>query len=108
MTAPFVTTLRARPGTVTVGSPGDSALTIRVQLLEAWDAVRVVADPGETVATVKAAALGALDASPEPLQLYYVSLRGAEILDESQSLAAAGVINGSTLLLSHKHRRAVR
>jgi hypothetical protein len=108
VTAPFVTSLRARPDTVTIGTPGASALTIRVQLAEAWDAIRVTASPDTAVVAVKARALDALDSGALPLDGYIITHRGFELLDESLSLAAAGVVNGATLLIASRHRRPVR
>ena len=108
MSTPFVTSLRARPDTITIGEPGASAITIRAQLAEAWDAVRVSVSPAESVATVKARALDALDPGAMPLDGYIVTYRGFEILDETVSLASAGIVNGATLLIAFRHRRPVR
>jgi hypothetical protein len=105
---PFVASLRARPGTIVIGTPGADAITIRVQLAEAWDAVRVSVAPSESVATVKEHALEALERGAMPLDTFYTTFRGFEILDESVSLATAGVVNGGTLLIQYRHRRPVR
>ena len=45
------------------------------------------------------------DAIPQD---FVVKLRGWEVLDESASLADAGVVDGSILLLTYRRRRAVR
>jgi hypothetical protein len=108
MSAPFVASLRARPGAVVIGSPGAAAWTIRVQLAEAWDAVRVSMSPETSVADVKRHALDALDPAAMPLDTYVITHRGFEILDESLSIAAAGIVNGATLLIQYRHRRPVR
>jgi hypothetical protein len=108
VSTPFVTSLRARPGTVTIGTPDASAITIRVQLAEAWDAVRVAVSPAESVAVVKARALEALDPGALPLEGYVVTYRGFEILDDAVSLTTAGVVNGATLFIAYRHRRPVR
>jgi hypothetical protein len=108
MSQPFVASLRARPDTISVGTASASALTIRVQLAEAWDAVRIRVSPDESIATVKARALEALDAGAMPLESYVVTYRGFEVLDETVSLAAAGIVNGATLLIQFRHRRPVR
>jgi hypothetical protein len=39
---------------------------------------------------------------------FVIKLRGWELLDESQSLAAAGAGNGSTFLVTSRRRRPVR
>jgi hypothetical protein len=108
MSTPFVTTLRSRPGTVDMAGGDASAITVRVQLAEAWDVVRVAARPSEPVANVKLSALDAFDAEDAPPADYVVSNRGVRIFDESVSLADAGVVNGATLLVAHRHRRPVR
>jgi hypothetical protein len=104
----FVASLRARPETLVIGAPGSSAITIRVQLAEAWDTVRVAVSPSESVAAVKARALDVLDQGAMPVDSYVITYRGFEILDEAVSLAAAGVVNGATLLIASRHRRPVR
>ena len=60
MTTPFVAQLRSRPGVIRLGADGQPRITIRVQLAEAWDTVRVETSPTEPVGAVKAEALTAL------------------------------------------------
>ena len=108
MTAPFVAQLRSRPGVVRVGSDGQARITLRVQLAEAWDTVRVETPPTESVAAVKAQALAALRPGDEPMDAFVVKLNGFEVLDENVSVADAGATNGSTFLLSYRRRRPVR
>ena len=108
MKGSFVASLRARPETLSIGTPDSSAITIRVQLAEAWDTIRVVVSPGESVAAVKVRALDVLDQGAMPVDDYIITYRGFEILDEGVSLSAAGVVNGATLLIASRHRRPVR
>ncbi len=108
MSAPFVTTLRARKTAIELAPPGSAAITIRVQMPEVWDVVAIVVSPTEPVVAVKQAALEALFPEAQMHQDFVVKLRGWEILDEAESLADAGVIDGSILLLTHRRRRAVR
>jgi hypothetical protein len=107
VSAPFVTILRARGSTIRLTPEGGPAITIRVEMPEVWDVVRLVAAAEQPVIDVKTAALNALfpDAAPEEM---VVKLRGWEILDENASLTDAGVIDGSILLLTFRRRRAVR
>ena len=107
MSAPFVTTLRARSTTIRLAPENASAITIRVEMPEVWDVVRVVAAQAQSVSEVKAAALNALfpEAAPEEM---VVKLRGWEILDEMASLADAGVVDGSILVMMFRRRRPVR
>jgi hypothetical protein len=110
MSAPFVTTLRSRRTTIQLARDGDSAITIRVEMPEVWDVVRIVVAPTQPVLAVKLAALDALypEATGELHADFVVKLRGWEILDEAASLADAGVIDGSILLLTFRRRRPVR
>jgi hypothetical protein len=108
MTPPFVTTLRSRPSTIQLAPVGADAITIRVEMPEVWDVVAIVVAPSEPVVTVKVAALEALFPEAQLHTDFVVKLRGWEILDEAASLADAGVIDGSILLLTYRRRRAVR
>jgi hypothetical protein len=106
--ASVVSLLRARPGVVRLAPPGAPTVTVRVQLAEAWDAVRVEAAPGEPVLAVKVRALAALDPGADYHDDFVVKLRGAEVLDENASLAEVGATDGSTVLLMRRRRRPVR
>ncbi len=108
MSAPFVTGLRSRSATIRLAPEGVDAVTIRVEMPEVWDVVRIVVAPGEPVLAVKVRALEALFPEAEMHQDFVLKLRGWEILDEGASLADVGVIDGSILLLTHRRRRAVR
>jgi Protein of Unknown function (DUF2604) len=108
VTTPFVSQLRARPGVIRLGSDGQPYITIRVQLAEAWDTVRVDTPPSESVAVVKTQALAALRPNGEPVDAFVVKLNGFEVLDENVSVADSGATNGSTFLLSYRRRRPVR
>jgi hypothetical protein len=108
--APFVTSLRARSSTIRL-APKDAAdtITLRVEMPEVWDVVRIEVLAADQVLEVKTRAIEAL--YPEALddiEAYVVKLRGWEILDETQSLAGAGVIDGSILLITSRRRRPVR
>ena len=108
MTTPFVSQLRSRPGVIRVGADGQPRITIRVQLAEAWDTVRIETAPTEPVGVVKAEALAALRPNQEPADAFVVKLNGFEVLDENVSVADSGATNGSTFLLSYRRRRPVR
>jgi hypothetical protein len=107
MTPPFVTSLRSRPSTINLAPDGANAITIRVEMPEVWDVVAIVVAPSEPVVTVKVAALEALFPEAQLHTDFVLKLRGWEILDEAASLADAGVIDGSILLLTYRRRRAV-
>jgi hypothetical protein len=106
---PFTATLRARQETIElapVGTPG--AITFRVEMPEIWDVVRMTALPGEPVISAKVRALEALMPQADFHEDFMLKLRGWEVLDENASLADAGMIDGSILLLTHRRRRPVR
>lgn len=107
MTAPFVTTLRTRGAAIDVAPEGAPTITIRVEMAEVWDVVRVVAAPTQPVIDVKTAALQVLypEAGPDEM---VIKLRGWEILDETASLTDCNVVDGSILLLTFRRRRPVR
>ena len=108
MTAPpFVVGLRARSSTIRLAPDGADAITIRVEMPEVWDTVRIVVASSEPVIAVKVRALQALYPEAQMHQDYVLKLRGWEILDEAASLADAGVIDGSILLLTSRRRRPV-
>jgi hypothetical protein len=108
MTTPFVASLRTRREMVRLGAADAPTITIRVQLAEAWDAVRIDAPPSEPVLAVKVAALAALGPETEFHEDYVMKLRGFEVLDEQASLSEVGASNGSIFLLAFRRRRPVR
>ena len=107
--APFTANLRSRPGTVVrLGEAGEAVITLRVQIPEVWDAVRVETPLAEPVLSVKVRALDALFPNAEFHEDFVVKLNGFEVLDENASVAEAGAVDGSIFLLTHRRRRAVR
>ena len=108
MSAAFATQLRARPSAIELASPGKGTITIRVEASDIWDTVRVVAAPETAVAEVKQRVVSLLFPHETFVDDFVLKLRGWEMLDERSSLADAGVVNGSILLLAYRRRRAVR
>ena len=108
MTTPFVSQLRSRPGVLRLGADGQARITVRVQLMEAWDVVRVETPASERVGNLKAEALAALRPNGDPADEFVLKLNGFEILDENVSIADTGAKNGSTFLVTHRRRRPVR
>ena len=105
----FVNTLRARRDTIRVGTAaGDGAITVRAQVPEVWDTVRLTAAPGEPVLAVKRAALGALLPESTADEDFVVKLNGFEVLDENASLTDAGAKDGSTLLITYRRKRPIK
>lgn len=108
MTAPFVSQLRSRPGVLRLGADGQPRITVRVQMLEAWDVLRVETPATERVGALKAEALAALQPNGDPADAFVLKLNGYEILDENVSVADTGAKNGSTFLVTYRRRRPVR
>jgi hypothetical protein len=104
---PFVAQLRARPEVIRLGAPGEPVITVRVQVPETWDTVRIDAPPDTPVLALKESALAALVVGADQGD-YVTKLRGFEVLDETASLSSAGVVTGSTLLVTSRRRRPVR
>jgi hypothetical protein len=107
-TTPFVAGLRTPPRVLDLSRQGEQAITVRVELAEVWDAVRIAVSPNEPVVTIKRAALEKLGAVDDASEEFVMKLRGWEVLDEGESLTDAGAINGSIFLLAHRRRRPVR
>lgn len=110
MSATLVSQLRSRPHVLHLSGAASEGpnITVRVQVPEVWDAVRVEASPNARVIEVKRRALAELLREGHEGQYYVVKLRGLEILDETVSLQAAGLREGSTLLVTNRRRRPVR
>lgn len=108
MSADFVTQLRARKQTIELAPAGPDAISIRVEMPEVWDTVRIVTRADEPVLVIKQRALEALFPEAEFHEDFVLKLRGWEIIDEAAPLGAVGVVDGSILLLTHRRRRPVR
>lgn len=110
MTAtPFVANLRSRKSVIRLAPEGAAgAITVRVEMPDVWDVVRVEVLPTDQVLAVKKRALEALYPQYNVLDDFIVKLRGWEVLDETQSLTDAGAIDGSIFLVTFRRRRPVR
>ena len=107
--APFVTSLRTRPGVVTVGDVSSgNVLHLRAELPEVWDAVRIDVPATEPVLSFKVHALQALAPGAQFHDDYFIKLHGCEVFDETQSLQAVGAVDGSIFLITHRRRRPLR
>ena len=107
--AAFVSRLRSRATELVLGAPdAPDRWTVRVQMAEVWDAVRVSAPASEPVLAVKVAALEALFPQADYHDDYVVKLGGIEVLDENAALREAGAQDGSIFLVASRRRRPVR
>ena len=106
--APFVAGVRVRPKTINLARPGGEMMSVRVEMPEVWDAVRVEATPTTTVAELKRAALAELNPKALSDRNVVMKLRGFEVLDENATLADAGALDGSCFFMAFRRRRPVR
>jgi hypothetical protein len=108
MSAPFVTQLRTRGDVIQMPTAGATPITIRVEMPEIWDTVRIAASRAESVSAVKLRALEALAPGSTAPDALVMKLRGFEVLDEALSLDDVGAVDGSIFLLTNRRRRPVR
>lgn len=87
---------------------GPGAITVRVQVAEMWDAIRVTTHPDVAVTELKQRVVNEFYPGHEYLDDFVLKLRGWEMLDENQSIKAGGMVDGSIVLLAHRRRRPVR
>ena len=99
--------LRSKRAPLALAS-GPGAITVRVQVAEMWDAIRVVAHPDTAVSELKQRVVNEFFPGHEYLDDFVLKLRGWEMLDENQSLKAGGMVDRSIVLLSRRRRRPVR
>jgi hypothetical protein len=105
---PSVTALRTRRQVIELGTADEPRWTVRVQMPEVWDTIRVLTPPSEPVISMKVRALEALYPAAEFHENYVLKLHGWEVLDENASLESVGAANGSIFLLTYRFRRPVR
>ncbi|HRP08818.1 MAG TPA: hypothetical protein PLL69_10065 [Gemmatimonadales bacterium] len=80
---------------------------IRVMVHDAWDEVTVDSQPGATLANLKADLLDAARVRADPAD-FVLKWRGAELADESATIASLGLPDDAALILLRRRRRAVR
>jgi hypothetical protein len=105
---PFVATLRSQPTPIELGERGQPRMTIRVQVPEVWDVVRVEAPASTPVRVVKQRALDVLYPDFGDSDAFVLKLNGAVVRNEEATLSEAGAKEGSIFLLTFRRRRPVR
>jgi len=83
------------------------ALPLRVTVLDAWNAVPLEVPPGTSIAEVKRRALARMGIRRSPAE-YVVKYNGAELFEESRTLAEHGVVPNAALIVLARRRMAVR
>lgn len=84
-----------------------AGLEVRVMVEDAWDQVTLELPSATSVNDVKRKALELTHRTIDPAR-YVVKFRGAEISDESRSLAESGVVTRASLIVLPRGRRPVR
>jgi hypothetical protein len=82
-------------------------LRLRVMVQDAWDEVPLDLPAGASLAELKRAALDATRVRQDPDD-YVLKFRGAELFDESRSLADAGLVSNGAVIVLPRRRRPVR
>ena len=82
-------------------------LPVRVKVTPNWDEVSFELPADTPIAGLKRRALELSSVNDDPGN-YLVKFRGAQLLDENQSLAEAGVVRNATLIVLHRRRQPVR
>ncbi len=83
-----------------------SGLPVRVMVADAWDQVTLDLPSTTSIADLKARAL-TLTHRTRAAEGYVVKFRGAELSDETRSLAEAGVVANASLIVLPRRRRPV-
>lgn len=84
-----------------------ASLPLRVMVPDVWDQVTLDLPPSTPVAELKRLALERSRVRREPDE-YVVKFRGAELTDESRTLAEAGLVAHAPLIVLPRRRRPVR
>lgn len=84
-----------------------SGMPVRIMVQDAWDQVTLLLPPAASVRDAKRQAL-VLTHTAGAADDFVVKFRGAELFDESRSLADHGVVPNAALIVLPRRRRAVR
>jgi hypothetical protein len=82
-------------------------LPVRVMVQDAWDEVLLELPSATPLGELKRQALEATRVTGDP-DGYVLKFRGAELSDESRSLAEAGLVPNGALIVLPRRRRPVR
>jgi hypothetical protein len=82
-------------------------LRLRVMVQDAWDEIPLDLPPGTSLSELKHLALKATSVTRDPDE-YLLKFRGAELYDESRSLADAGLVTNGAVIVLPRRRRPVR
>jgi TUG ubiquitin-like domain len=83
------------------------ALPVRVTVEDVWDEVLLELTPETPIGEIKRQALARTRVKGDPAQ-YVLKYRGAELSDESETVASSGLVPNSALIVMARRRRPVR
>ena len=107
MSAPFVAQLRTSRSPVVLAE-GAGSITVRVEASDIWETVRVSVRPGTSVSDLRKRVVAELFPEGTLDDEFVLKHHGWELLDPRASLADAGIVDGSIVLLAYRRRRPVR
>ena len=84
-----------------------SNLRVRVMVQDAWDEIHSDLPAAASLAELKRRALEATKVIRDPGE-YVLKFRGAELYDESRSLADAGLVANGAVIVLPRRRRPMR
>jgi len=84
-----------------------ATMPLRVMVQDAWDEVKLDLPAATSLAELKRQALEATRVTGDPAA-YVLKFRGAEVQDESRSLADAGLVPNGALIVLRRRRRPLR
>jgi hypothetical protein len=84
-----------------------SVLPLRVMVEDVWDEVFLELPATTLVSEIKRQALTLTHVTRDPSE-YVLKYKGAELSDESRSVAEAGLVPNGALILLSRRRRPVR
>ena len=84
-----------------------AVLPLRVTVEDVWNEVLLELPPATKLGDIKRQALALTRVKRDPSE-YVLKYRGAELSDETQSIADAGLVPNGALIVLHRRRRPVR
>jgi hypothetical protein len=84
-----------------------AVLPLRVMVEDVWNEVFLELPDATPVGDIKRQALALTHVKRDPAE-YVLKFRGAELSDESRSLAQAGLVPNAALIVLSRRRRPVR
>jgi hypothetical protein len=84
-----------------------AVLPLRVMVEDVWNEVFLELPDATPVGDIKRQALALTHVKRDPAE-YVLKFRGAELSDESRSLAEAGLVPNAALIVLSRRRRPVR